>query len=193
MSPSAHRRTYLIASALGLAAILPARSARAQDAFDAKSAAHVRSEFVADMDTLHVKIVALAKAIPADKYGWRPGAGVRSVSEVLMHVAGEWYFWAPNSMGGKPHADFADPKTKLPAIEKDVTSKDAVVAELEKSWSYCVGQLRATDASALTGKYKPWNTTVDAAAFGMSGDLHEHLGQLIAYARSVGVKPPWSK
>jgi uncharacterized damage-inducible protein DinB len=27
----------------------------------------------------------------------------------------------------------------------------------------------------------------------MDGDLHEHLGQLIAYARSVGVKPPWTK
>jgi hypothetical protein len=24
-------------------------------------------------------------------------------------------------------------------------------------------------------------------------DLHEHLGQLIAYARMNGVKPPWSK
>jgi uncharacterized damage-inducible protein DinB len=193
MSRNAHRRTYLIAAALGVAAILPARSVRAQDVFDAKSAAHVRSEFVSDMDTLHVKIVALAKAIPADKYSWRPGAGVRSVSEVLMHVVGEWYFWAPNSMAGKPPADFGDPKTKLPGIEKGVTAKDAVIAELEKSWSYCVGQLRAADASTLTGNYKPWGTTVDAAAFGMSGDLHEHLGQLIAYARSVGVKPPWSK
>jgi hypothetical protein len=27
----------------------------------------------------------------------------------------------------------------------------------------------------------------------MSGDQHEHLGQLIAYARSIGVAPPWSK
>jgi uncharacterized damage-inducible protein DinB len=193
MSRNACRRTYLCAVALAAAAIVPTRSALAQDAFDAKSAAHIRSEFIADMDTLHVKIVALAKAIPADKYSWRPGAGVRSISEVLMHVVGEWYFWAPSSMAGKPPADFGDPKTKLPGIEKSVTTKDAVIAELEKSWSHCVAQLRSADASTLTGKYKPWNTTVDAAAFGMSGDLHEHLGQLIAYARSVGVKPPWSK
>jgi hypothetical protein len=27
----------------------------------------------------------------------------------------------------------------------------------------------------------------------MTDDLHEHLGQLIAYARSIGVKPPWNK
>jgi uncharacterized damage-inducible protein DinB len=191
MSRNGHRRTYLLVAALAAAAG-HSRIARAQDVFDAKSAAHVRTTFVTDMDTLHSKIVALARAIPADKYSWRPGAGVRSISEVLMHVAGEWYYWGPNSMGGKPPADF-DPKTKLAGLEKSVTTKDAVLAELQKSWAYCDTQIRAADASTLTGKYKPWNTTVDVAAFDMSGDLHEHLGQLIAYARSVGVKPPWSK
>jgi hypothetical protein len=35
--------------------------------------------------------------------------------------------------------------------------------------------------------------TLDGASLAMAGDLHEHLGQLIAYARAVGVKPPWSK
>lgn len=187
------RRVALAGAALAAGALIPSRTLRAQDPFDAKSAAHVRSEFVSDMDTLHVKIVALAKAIPADKYSWRPAPGVRSISEALMHVVGEWYYWAPGSMAGKPPADFGDPKTKLPALEKSVTTKDAVVAELEKSWAHCNTQIRAADASTLTGKYKPWGTTVDGAAFGMAGDLHEHLGQLIAYARSVGVKPPWSK
>jgi uncharacterized damage-inducible protein DinB len=193
MSRHGHRRTYLLAATLGAISVVSARTARAQGPFDATSAAHVRTEFAADMDTLHVKIVALAKAIPADKYNWRPGPGVRSVSEVLMHIAGEWYFWAPNSMAGKPPADFGDPKTKLPGLEKSVTSKDAVVAELNKSWSYCDTQIHAADPATLTGKYKPWGTTIDAAAFSMAGDLHEHLGQLIAYSRSLGVKPPWSK
>ena len=39
----------------------------------------------------------------------------------------------------------------------------------------------------------PWNVTIEEAAFAMTDDLHEHLGQLIAYARTNGVKPPWSK
>lgn len=190
MPHAAHRR-YLIAVTLGIAAVT-ARAARAQDPFDAKSAGHVRTEFVADMDTLHGKIVTLARAIPAEKYAWRPAAGVRSVSEVLMHVAGEWYYWAPSSMAGKPPAEYSDPKS-LPALETKVTTKAAVIAELEKSWAHCRGQITAANPATLTGKYKPWGTTVDAAAFGMAGDLHEHLGQLIAYARSVGVKPPWSK
>src|SRR3954471_11957876 len=115
MSHGGHHRFHLFVIALGAALLLPARTSYAQDAFDAKSAAHIRQEFVSDMDTLHVKIVALAKAIPADKYSWRPTPGVRSISEALMHVVGEWYFWGPGSMAGKPPADFGDPKTKLPA------------------------------------------------------------------------------
>ena len=30
-------------------------------------------------------------------------------------------------------------------------------------------------------------------ALGIGGDLHEHLGQLIAYARMNQIVPPWSK
>ena len=33
---------------------------------------------------------------------------------------------------------------------------------------------------------------VDAALL-IGGDLHEHLGQLIAYARMNNIVPPWSK
>lgn len=196
MLGSMQRGALAVATLFAIALPAAARAQvqpQGQNAFDARSADHVRNAYLADMDTVHVKIVALAKAIPADKYSWRPAQGVRSVSEALMHVAGEWYFWAPRSMAGDAPAGFGDPKTKLPALEKEVTSKDAVLAELEKSWTHCAAQLKATDASALTGSYKPWNAPVDVAAFLMSGDMHEHLGQLIAYARSVGVTPPWSK
>jgi hypothetical protein len=33
------------------------------------------------------QLVGLAEAIPADKYSWRPATGVRSISEVLMHIS----------------------------------------------------------------------------------------------------------
>lgn len=184
---------------LAFALLLPV-AARAQQqqaktdapVFDAKAAAHIRDEYLADLDTLHVKIVALANAIPADKYSWRPAAGVRSVSEALMHVASEWWFYGPRSIGGKEPDGFGAPQEKIPALEK-IASKTEVLDQLNKSWAHFAAQLRSADPSQLTGKYKPWGLTVDHAAFAMSGDLHEHLGQLIAYSRSVGVKPPWSK
>lgn len=186
---------YRIIATIAVAAFATAapRTLRAQDVMDARSAAHLRDEYKADLDTVHVKILALANAIPEDKYSWRPAPGVRSVSEALIHVATEYYYWVPSSIGGKPPADFGVPRETIPAMERTITTKAAVIAELEKSWAHTRAQLHASDAAALTGTYKPWGGTLARSAFSMSGDLHEHLGQLIAYARSIGVKPPWSK
>ncbi len=171
---------------------LPMRALRAQDVMDAKSAAFVRDRYLADLDSVHVKVMALAAAIPEKAYGWRPAPGVRSISEVLMHFAAEWMYYAPMSVGGKPPADFGKPAETMPRLAK-ITAKRAVIAELEKGWSHAKGQIAGVDAATLTGRYAPWKVTLVEAAFGMSGDMHEHLGQLIAYARSNGVKPPWSK
>lgn len=192
MTHSRRRQLAGLALPLALAFALPLRSAWAQDAVDAKSAVHIRDQYMADLDTLHAKIVALAIAIPENKYEWRPGPGVRSVSETLMHVAHEWYFYVPGSVGGKAPADFGDPKAAETRMAK-VTKKSAVIDELTKSWSHAKAQVGSVDAAHLTGKYKPWGTTIDNAALLMGGDLHEHLGQLIAYARVNGVKPPWTK
>ena len=153
---------------------------------------HLRDQYIVDLDTLHAKIVALAIAIPEEKYSWRPMPNVRSISEVLMHVATEWYYWMPRSVGGTEPADFGPPRETTQKLEA-ISRKSEVLDQLAKSWAHGRAQVASVDAATLTGKYKPWNVTLSHAAFNMSGDLHEHLGQLIAYARSVGVKPPWSK
>ena len=194
MSHPLRRRLSTCALPLALVVAIgaPAHRAIAQDVLDAKSAVHLRTEYSADLDTVHVKILALANAIPADKYSWRPAAGVRSVSETLMHIASEWFYYVPGSVGGKPPADFGVPRETMAALEK-ITTKSEVLAQLNKSWAHSKAELAAADASKLTGSYKPWGMPLDQAAFSMAGDLHEHLGQLISYARSIGVKPPWSK
>lgn len=200
------KRILSVAASVALAgaarAQVPAAPA-AKPIFDERSATHVRDAYLKDLDTLHVKILALANAIPASKYSWRPATGVRSVSEALMHIASEWYVYAPMSIGGAPPADFL-PKTSTPAERRDamnkklkdmekVTDKAAVIAELQRSWTYCRAQVAGTKPAELTSAYKPWGMPLDEAALSMTDDLHEHLGQLIAYARSVGVTPPWSK
>ena len=190
--PQRRRRLLAILPLVVALAVLPAPDARAQDVLDSKSAAFLRDRYLADLDTVHVKIMALATAIPEDKYSWRPAPGVRSVSEVLMHLASEWVYYAPLSVGGKPPADFGAPREALPKMEK-ITAKADVIAQLEKGWAYGRAQIAAADPGMLTGKYAPWNVTLGEAAFGMTGDQHEHLGQLVAYARANGVKPPWSK
>lgn len=190
--PRHHSSLFAVAIA-ATAVIAPLSAARAQDVFDAKSAGHVRDAYLADMDTLHAKIVALANAIPADKYSWRPTKDVRSISEALMHVAGEWYYFMPKAFAGNAPPGFAPPKQKLDSLEKTLTTKAQVLAELDKSWTHGRKEIVSADVSKLTGKYKPFNVAIDEAALIMADDLHEHLGQLIVYARSVGVKPPWTK
>jgi uncharacterized damage-inducible protein DinB len=190
VSYSILRRATLLASTVTSLAAAPVGLLSGQAVIDAKSAAHIRDAYLADLDTMHRKIVALANAIPADKYAWRPGPGVRSIAEVLTHVAGEWYFYTPNSVGARPPAGFTRASmTKLDSLK----TKAEVLGELDKSWAYCKAAVSQADPSKLTGTYEPWKQSLAASAFVMSGDLHEHLGQLIAYARSVGTKPPWSK
>ena len=77
-------------------------------------------------------------------------------------------------------------------LEK-VTAKADVLAQLEKAWAHCSAALGAADPTRLLGRYEPARMSLARASLRVSGDQHEHLGQLVAYARSVGVKPPWSK
>ena len=180
----------VVAAAVALFAAAP--RVQAQDMLDAKSATFVRDRYLTDLDTLHAKVMALAEAIPEDKYAWRPSAGVRSVSEAFMHIASEWYYFTPMSVAAKAPDNFGTPREALPKLEQ-ITKKSEVISELNKSWTHCRAQVSGVDASKLTGTYKPWNVSLPEAAFAMAGDLHEHLGQLIAYARANGVTPPWSK
>jgi DinB superfamily len=188
--------TTVLIAAIATVSPLPAQSAssapQTDRIFDTRGAAHIRDRYLADLDTLHAKFMALAEAIPADKYSWRPTTGVRSVSEVFMHIASEWLYYDPQSVGGKPPADFGVPKDAMAKLET-VTAKADVIAQLEKAWAYGRAQVAGADPATLTGPIKPWGLTIDQVAIDFPGDLHEHLGQLIAYARSNGVKPPWSK
>ncbi len=179
--------TFLVA-----ATCLAPSASGAQDVLDAKSASLLHSEYRADLTLVHDKLLALAEAIPADKYSWRPSPDVRTVSEVLMHVAGEWYYICPISVAGKPPADFGAPGEAMRTLER-TTAKADVLGQLAKSWDHCTAALGSADPAQLLGKYEPAKMSLARAALRVAGDQHEHLGQLITYARSLGVKPPWSR
>jgi uncharacterized damage-inducible protein DinB len=145
-----------------------------------------RAEFLQDLDDVQKKIVDLAAAMPADKYSWRPARGVRSVSEVFMHIAGGNYFLA-SFMGTKP------PVYDEQTLER-IHDKDRVLAELKKSFVFLrTVALNASDADLDKPIKMFGNDTTERAGFMQAlVHLHEHLGQSIAYARMNGVIPPWS-
>lgn len=136
----------------------------------------------------HVK--DLAKAIPADKYSYTPQAGVRSVAEVFGHIVSANYFFA-SKLGAKVPAD-----VNMQTIEKDLKTKEAVEKELKRSYDLIIETIKNTKDASLANKVEfpfPGEFTQMTAILIVLGHSNEHLGQLIAYARMNGIKPPWSE
>jgi len=185
------RRTAAV-FALATLLLASASPARAQDVINKEAAAAIKASFLADLETLRGKFVGLANAFPQDKYTWRPMEGVRSVSEVLMLAAFEGYSFIPTSFGAKA-ADLGsrEEANKL----RTLSDKTQVIDHLNKGFAHAKKELEALDAATLTGKRKIMGRDLSFAdgVIGIGGDLHEHLGQMIAYARMNHIVPPWSK
>ena len=72
------------------------------------------------------QLIALAEATPADKFAWRPAPGVRSTSEVYMHIVMA-NFYLMSVTGPKMPVDLKE------GMDKSVTSKAEVVSWLKRS------------------------------------------------------------
>lgn len=134
------------------------------------------------------QLIALAEATPAEKFSWRPAPGVRSTSEVYMHIVIANFFLL-GVTGPKMPADL-DPK-----MEKSVTSKEEVITWLKRSLEAVKTAHAATTPKDLERKVKiaDREATVDGMYLRIIVHANEHMGQLVAYARMTGVVPPWSK
>jgi len=135
------------------------------------------------------QLIALAEAIPADKYSWRPAPGVRSVSEIFMHIA-QANFYLLSVTGPKMPQDMAKDD-----LEETVTSKPAVIADLKRSLDAVKtarSQLKPGDLERKV-KIEGKTVTVDGMYLRIIVHDNEHMGQLIAYARLNGIVPPWSR
>jgi uncharacterized damage-inducible protein DinB len=185
------RRFPFIIAAL---AVVGASQLSAQDVPNRAAAAEIRKQFLADLDTLQSKFLALSEAIPADKYSWRPAPGVRSIGEAFMHVASEFYVYTPMAYGAPRSTVVQQGQEGMKKFEQ-MSSKADVQQHLKAGFAYMKQQLSGIDEAQLGGVRKLFggDHTIIETSFVMSGDLHEHLGQLIAYARMNGVTPPWSK
>lgn len=154
-------------------------------------------DLLRDVDEVHSKIVGLAKAMPADAQSWRPTAGVRSTEEVFKHVASDNYF-LPAAMGIAPPPESGingkDYKTTL-AFEKRTMTRDQVIAELDKSFAFLKASMKGMNDAQMNAPLEVFGqkTTNRGLWISTVTHLHEHLGQLIAYARSNKITPPWSK
>ena len=96
---------------------------RPQSAPNRVNAVEVRKRFLINLERAGNKFVALANAFPADKYSWRPAPVVRSVGEVFMHVASEFYTYGPMAFGAKASPLAATTNEALAQFEANPTRR----------------------------------------------------------------------
>jgi DinB superfamily len=148
----------------------------------------MKGQALVDLDQVQKKFVDLANALPAGKLTWRPAPDARSFAEVFLHVAGERYGILSLGVAERP-AGF-DGKT----FEKSTTDRAQIVAELNKSWEFtqkAINGMPNADFAKLLPKLGPQANAGDVIYI-LVADAHEHLGQLVAYARENGIVPPWT-
>jgi hypothetical protein len=189
-------------SRISLSLVMLLAACKAQDASPPADSPSVASggtgtlaaDLLKDIEGLETKLVDLAGVIPENKYNWNP-AGARTVRRVLLHVAADNYVM-PAMIGYAP-----DPATGLTsdyntgvAFEGRDIPKDSVIADLKKSFAFLKQSLQSATPASMTTPVTMFGQpfTGQSAWILTVTHLHEHLGQMIAYARTNGVKPPWS-
>lgn len=135
------------------------------------------------------QLIELAEATPPEKFAWRPAPGVRSTSEVYMHIAIA-NFYLLSVTGPKMPADLNSPD-----LEKTVTAKADVIRWMKRSLDAVKTARAGLKPGDLQRKVKIQGkeVTVDGMYLRIIVHDNEHMGQLIAYARMNGIVPPWSK
>jgi uncharacterized damage-inducible protein DinB len=168
---------------LATLAVCTARTAHAQENLEGLWQGY-------DGEWQHVssQLIALAEATPEKNFAWRPAPGIRSTSEVYMHIVMA-NFYLLSVTGPKMPDDLKED------AEKAVTSKAEVIRWLKRSLE-AVKQAHLKETPEHLARkvhIEDRNSTVDWMYLRIIIHANEHMGQLVAYARMTGVVPPWSK
>jgi len=148
---------------------------------------------VADLVEMKDKFVGLAGAFSEAQWEYRPMEGVRSTKDVFALMIAETHMfpvaWGYPAPAGAA-AGFGPEMQRVNAL-----SRAEIMRQLPVSFDHMIGILRGMDeakrneSSSYFGQQMPVHANVATAM----ADMHEHLGQLIAYARANSVVPPWSR
>lgn len=171
---------------LALALALPSTSL----AQGAPAAAPItpKSEIMNHFDMSMSKVVALAKAMPAEAYRWKPEPAAMEVGHVFAHIANYNFGYLTDNMGVA-----AAPGIKRDTLEA-MRDKAQIVALLERSMQFVKQNVAAMPAEQMDRQTRLYGRTVPqwAVLLQLVAHMNEHLGQSIAYARANKIVPPWS-
>jgi len=148
-----------------------------------------RVEFLHQFDQSMAKVIALAEAVPAGTYTRRPLPAVMPMAQMFAHIARFNYEYPARAMGISPPT----------GIDRDtlerVAEKAKVIALLRRSADHVRNSVRQMPDAQLERMTTLYGRRVPqwAVLFHLIAHMDDHLGQSIAYARVVGVVPPWSQ
>lgn len=149
-----------------------------------------RADIIMSLEDARNKIVGLAETLSDEQLAWRPAEGVRSAREAMVHVAGANYFFG--TMLGTETPEGINPAE----FEQTITETDAVVETVNASFDHITGVIAGLTEAQLQESIE-WfggqERTRQFLVIVLPTHAHEHVGQLIAYARTNGVVPPWSE
>jgi uncharacterized damage-inducible protein DinB len=172
-------RHLCIAIALTLPAITAAQDKRAM----------LRDELMQHFNASIDKVIALADAMPQERYGWSPEKDAMPVGQVYAHIARYNYQYPASAMG------IARPATlNLDTLER-MRTKTQIVQLLRHSADHVRKAIASMPVDQLDANTTLYGRTVPrwAVMLQLVAHMNEHLGQSIAYARSNNVVPPWSR
>ena len=132
-------------------------------------------------------IIRTAEKVPEDLYAFRPTPDVRSLGQLIGHIADANFNICGAGGGEKPPA--------TGGVEKTTTGKAALQKALADSFAFCEKVLAAMDdkKGAESIKFITGPTPrLMVLAFNNSHG-YEHYGNLVTYMRLKGIVPPSSE
>jgi hypothetical protein len=169
-------------------------------------AGEFRREFLDELHIAEAQLLALGEAVPAENYDWGPAEKTRCFSAVLVHIA-------VGNLGLLDRVGVCEPEVmrlygaiegegiarlvavvrKNLSLESSITEKTEVLDLLRGSFEAVRHSFAAATREQLEEKQNFFGppSTVRRVYMRMLAHSHEHMGQAIAYARTMGVRVPW--
>ncbi len=153
----------------------------------------------ADLNTalpdLEAHVMALAKAVPEEKYYWRPAPGVRTFQQVFLHIAYGNQLMLNMASGNSTNDALEKQVEENSRNEKQPVNKAKVIEALTASFAALHRAIDAANTNSLSREINLSGTvtTTRGELIRLETHMAEHLGQAIAYARMNGIVPPWSQ
>jgi uncharacterized damage-inducible protein DinB len=146
----------------------------------AAAPAAAAGEYAKHFGALEKLSVAVAQAMPANDYGFRPHPESMTFGELMSHIATTNYQFCAGLKDSEPPA--------LPSP----TGKDATVKFLNDSFEYCSGIIQKLTEQQLAQPHDSPDGRLPGREVLLAMYIHvaHHRGQAEIYLRDKGIKPP---